>query len=142
MRVDEVMTKNAKCIQPDATLQDAAKRMRELDVGSLPVCENDKIVGYVTDRDIAIRSVAEGHDTRTESVSRIMTKGVTYCYEDQDIREAAELMREKQVRRLPVLSRKKRLVGIVSLGDVAVQCGDEELCGHALEGISEPTPSR
>jgi CBS domain-containing protein len=143
MRVFEVMTKNAECIRPDATVRDAAGRMRDLDVGSLPVCDNDRIVGVVTDRDIAVRSVAEGHDPRADHVRDIMTNGVTYCFEDQDIREAADLMREKQIRRLPVLSRAKRLVGIVSLGDLAVQSGDEKLGGHTLEGISEPAmPNR
>lgn len=138
MRVYEVMTKKAECVAPDATLQDAAGRMRDLDVGSLPVCDKDRIVGMVTDRDIAIRSVAEGHDPRTEHVRDVMTHGITYVFEDQDVREAADLMRQKQIRRLPVLNRDKRLVGIVALGDLAVQ-GDDKLSGNTLEGISEPT---
>ena len=143
MRVYEVMTKSAECIEPEATIQDAAGRMRDLDVGSLPVCDDDRIVGYVTDRDIAVRSVAEGHDPRAEQVRDIMTSGVTYCYDDQDIREAADLMRENQVRRLPVLNRSnKRLVGIVSLGDLATQGGDNRMTGRALEGISEPAGGR
>jgi CBS domain-containing protein len=142
MRVYEVMTKNAECIRPETTIRDAAGRMRDLDVGSLPVCDNDRIVGVLTDRDIAVRSVAEGHDPTADHVREIMTRGVTYCFEDQDIREAAEMMRDKQIRRLPVLNRQKRLVGIVSLGDLAVQGGDAKLSGRALEGISEPaTPN-
>jgi CBS domain-containing protein len=133
------MTKKAECTNPDATLQDAAGRMRDLDVGSLPVCDKDRLVGMVTDRDITVRSVAEGHDPRSDHVRDVMTQGITYVFEDQDVREAAELMREKQVRRLPVLNRDKRLVGIVSLGDLAVQTGDDKLSGNTLEGVSEPS---
>ena len=139
MRVYDVMTKNAECIRPDATLQDAASRMRDLDVGSLPVCEKERLVGLLTDRDITVRSVADGHDPRSDHVRDVMTPRVAYCFDDQDIRIAADLMREKQIRRLPVLNRDKRLVGIVSLGDLAVQTGDDRLAGQTLEGISEPT---
>jgi len=142
MLVYSVMTKGAECTRPNATLQDAARRMKELDVGSLPVCENDRLVGILTDRDIAIRSVAAGHDPRADRVKDVMTPGIVYCYDDQDVTEAAELMHDKQVRRLPVLNRDKRLVGIVSLADLAVDAGDERLAGHALEGVSEPAEPR
>jgi CBS domain-containing protein len=142
MRVNEVMTKGAECIPPSATVRDAAGRMRDLDVGSLPVCDNDRLVGVVTDRDIAVRSVAAGHDPKSERVSEVMTDKVVYCFDDQDVREAAELMREEQVRRLPVLNRAKRLVGIVSLGDLAVQAGDDRLSGQTLEEISAPSEPR
>ena len=113
-------------------------RMKDLDVGALPVCENDKLVGVVTDRDIAVRSVAAGHNPQDDHVQDVMTRGIVYCFDDQDVRDAARIMHEKQVRRLPVLNRNKRLVGIVSLGDLATATGDEALAGHALEGISEP----
>jgi CBS domain-containing protein len=92
----------------------------------------------LTDRDIAIRSVAEGRDPRADRVKDVMTPGIVYCFDDQDVVEVAELMRDKQVRRLPVLNRDKQLVGIVSLGDLAVEAGDDALAGHALEGVSEP----
>jgi CBS domain-containing protein len=133
------MTRNAECTRPDATLQQAAERMKTLDVGSLPVCDNDRLVGMLTDRDITLRSVSEGHDPRTDRVRDAMTPEVFYRFEHQDVTEAAQLMRENQVRRLPVLNREKRLAGIVSLGDLAVEAGNELLVGEALEGISEPS---
>ena len=143
MQVSELMTRNAQCIPPDATLQEAAQRMKDLDIGALPVCENDRLIGVVTDRDIVIRCVAAGQDPTMEHVRDAMTPQVNYCYEDDDVVDVAELMSEKQVRRLPVLNRRKRLVGIVSLGDLAVENGTEDLAGHALEAISEPSsPTR
>src|SRR5262245_21736757 len=99
MQVCEVMTRKVECIQPHVTLQAAAERMKALDVGSLPVCENDRLVGIVTDRDIAIRSVASGHDPLTERVRDVMTFKINYCYEDHDVDKAAEIMKEKQIRR-------------------------------------------
>jgi CBS domain-containing protein len=139
MRVNEVMTKRAECIPPHATLQEAADRMKKLDVGSLPVCDNNRLVGMITDRDIAVRSVSDGFDPRTDLVREVMTPEVVYCFEDQDVTEAAKLMKEKQIRRLAVLNRQKRLTGIVSLGDLAVEAGNEQLAGETLEGISEPS---
>src|SRR5205085_9179806 len=103
MRINEIMTQRAECIRPDATLQEAAGRMKALDIGALPVCENERLVGMITDRDITVRAVSDGHDPRTDHVSDIMTHAIFYCFEDQDITEAACLMKEKQVRRLPVL---------------------------------------
>jgi CBS domain-containing protein len=143
MQVSEVMTRDAECIGPDATLQQAAEKMKSLDVGSLPVCDNDRLVGMLTDRDITVRSVSDGHDPRTDRVRDAMTPKVIYCSEDQDVTEAARLMKENQVRRLPVLNRDKRLVGIVSLGDLAVETHDEQLAGSTLEAVSEPSrPNR
>jgi len=139
MQVRDVMTRNAECTQPEATLQQAAQRMKALDIGSLPVCDKDHLVGVLTDRDITLRCVADGRDPRTDHVRDAMTPQVHYCYEDSDVADAAELMREKQVRRLPVLNHDKRLVGIVALGDLAVEDGNEQLTGHALEGISMPS---
>src|SRR5262249_1594853 len=139
MRVNEVMTRRAECIPPDATLQEAAERMKQRDVGSLPVCDNNRLVGMLTDRDITVRSVSEGFDPRTDLVREVMTPQVVYCYEDQDVTDAAKLMKEKQIRHLAVLNRQKRLTGIVSLGDLAVEAGNEQLAGETLEGISEPS---
>lgn len=141
MRIHDVMTKTAVCTPPDVSVQQAAERMKELDIGALPVCENDQLVGMVTDRDIAIRSVAEGHNPRVEHVRDIMTPELVYCFEDQDTEEAARLMRERQIRRLPVLNRDKRLVGIVSLGDLAMETSNQA-CGKTLEAISEAPPNR
>ncbi len=144
MRVYDVMTKNAECIRPDASIQEAASKMKSLDVGSLPVCgDDDRLAGILTDRDITIRSASEGHDPTRDRVRNVMSEGIVYCFDDQDVTEAAKLMREHQIRRLPVLNRDKHLVGIVSLGDLAVDSGDEEMAGNALEGISEPAqPNR
>jgi CBS domain-containing protein len=108
-------------------------------VRPLPVCgEGDRLVGMITDRDIAIRAVAEGDDADMTFVKNVMTPGVIYCYEDQEVQEAAELMEKHQVRRLVVLNRDKQLVGIISLGDLAVDTQNEQLAGHTLEAISVP----
>jgi len=115
MQVKDVMTRGAQCIAPDATLQEAARQMKGLDVGPLPVCENDRIIGMLTDRDIAVRAVAEGKDPRKTHVREAMTEGISYCFEDDDVADAARLMKEKQIRRLVVLNRDKHLAGIVDL---------------------------
>jgi len=132
------MTQGVECIGPDATLQEAAAKMKSLDVGPLPVCDNDRLVGMVTDRDITVRATAEGDAPTDVRVRDVMTPEVIYCFEDELVEDAARLMAAKQVRRLVVLNRDKRMVGIVSLGDLAVKTGDEQLAGNALEGISEP----
>src|SRR5262245_21959067 len=138
MRVSEVMTRGVECVRPDATLQQAAAKMKSFGVGPLPVCDNDRLVGMITDRDITVRATAEGEAPTEIRVGDVMTPEVIYCFEDALVADAARLMEEKQVRRLVVLNREKRMVGIVSLGDLAVETGDEELAGNALEGISEP----
>ncbi len=138
MNVSEVMTRNVECTRPDATLQEAAERMKKLDVGPLPVCDHDRLVGMLTDRDITVRATAEGWDPSAASVRDVMTPDVFWCYEDQDIGDAAQLMKDQQIRRLAVLNRERRLVGIVSLGDLAVETGDERLAGATLEAVSEP----
>jgi CBS domain-containing protein len=143
MRVNEVMTRGVECIDPDATLQEAAAKMKSLDIGPLPVCENDRLVGMLTDRDITVRATAEGEAPTDIRVRDIMTPEVVWCFEDELVSEAARRMQEKQVRRLLVLNRAKRLVGIVSLGDLAIETGDEQLTGQTLEAVSEPNrPSR
>ena len=138
MQVRDVMTKGAECVRPSNSLQEAALRMKKLDVGALPVCDNDRLVGLLTDRDITVRAVAEAAEPRTTTVKDVMTPDVLHCFEDHDVQEAAQLMREHQVRRLVVLNRDKRLVGIVSLGDLAVETGDEKLAGRTLEQVSMP----
>jgi len=139
MQVCEVMTKGVECVRPSHSLQQAAQKMKTLDVGPLPVGDNDRLVGLITDRDIAVRAVAEACDARTTTVKEVMTPEVLWCFEDQDVQEAAQLMCEHQVRRLVVLNRDKRLVGIISLGDLAVETGDEKLSGTTLEQVSLPT---
>jgi CBS domain-containing protein len=144
MKVSEVMTHGVECISPDTTLQQAAKRMKDLNVGPLPVCgDNDRLVGMITDRDIVIRAVAEGWDPKRKRVEDALTPEVVYCFDDDDIDEAARLMRDNRIRRILVLNSDRRLVGIVSLGDLAVETGDESLAGRTLEEVSEPAmPSR
>jgi CBS domain-containing protein len=140
MKISEVMTPHARCIGPESTLVDAARQMRELDVGSLPICENDRLAGMVTDRDLVLRGIGEGLDPNMTPIRAVMSPGIVYIFEDQDVEEAARLMEVKQIRRLPVLNRDKRLVGIVSLGDLAVEAGTA-LSGEALKEISRPVHS-
>ena len=116
MQLRDVMTPKAEVIPPDATIGDAAKKMKELDVGALPVCDGDRLCGMITDRDIAIRAVAEGRDSHSP-VRDSMTQEPIYCFDDQEYEEAAALMRQHQIRRLPVVNREKGLVGVVSLAD-------------------------
>jgi CBS domain-containing protein len=112
--------------------------MKTLEVGLLPVCEGDHLVGMITDRDITVRATAEALPPGIGQVRDVMTPDVVYCFEDQDVKEAARLMAENQIRRLVVLNRDKRLVGIVSLGDLAVETGDEKLAAKTLEAVSLP----
>jgi CBS domain-containing protein len=137
MKARDVMTRHVECIAPEATVQGAAARMESLNVGSLPICEEARLIGMITDRDIVLRSVAAGHDPKLQRVHEVMTHDVTYCFDNQEVAEISEIMSQKQIRRLPVLNRDKQLVGIISLGDLAVETGNEKLAGHALEGISE-----
>jgi len=142
MLVREVMTPGAEVVRPDTTLQEAARMMQQLDVGPLPVCDGERLVGMLTDRDITIRATAAGLDPKATPVRDVMTPDVIYCYEDQQIEEAGRLMREQQIRRLVVITRDKRLAGMLSLGDLAVDARsdvDEEV----LETVSEPArPTR
>jgi len=130
------MTRDVRIANPGQSIGDAAKIMAEIDAGAIPVGENDRLVGMITDRDIAIRAVAKGKGPDTP-VRDVMSKDVKYCYEDEDLEHVAHNMGDIQVRRLPVVSRDKRLVGIVSLGDVA-QNEDTETTGEATAGVSQP----
>src|SRR5690242_16528286 len=133
MRLKEIMTRHVECINPEDTLARAAERMRDLDVGCLPVCGgDDRLAGVITDRDITIRGTAEGRDPETTRIEDIMTPDISYCFENDSVDEAARIMEEMQIRRLVVLNRDKRLVGIVSLGDLAVKSGNQRLSAEAL----------
>ncbi len=138
MKVRNITTRDPQCIGPDASICDAARKMRTLDVGLLPVCDDDRLAGTITDRDIAIRGVADGLDPHTTTVRQVMSPGVICCSEDDDVEVAARLMEDKQIRRLPVLNDQGRLVGIVSLGDLAVRTRQDELVGEVLGRVSEP----
>ncbi|MGQ0651208.1 MAG: CBS domain-containing protein [Betaproteobacteria bacterium] len=137
MRVSEAMTRDVRVANPDQTIREVAGIMKEIDAGAMPVGDNDRLVGVITDRDIAIRAVAEGKgpDTRVRDV--MSTEQVKYCYEDEDLAHVARNMAEVQVRRLPVVNRDKRLVGIVSLGDVA-QGASQATAGKVVKGVSKP----
>ena len=138
MQIEQIMTRNVEIISPETTLREAAQKMRDLDVGSLPVCDGERLKGMLTDRDITIRATAEGRNPDTTQAIDVMTAAIFYCYEDQDVAEAAQVMEKKQIRRLPIVDRNKKLVGIVSLGDLAVDTGKERLAGEALTEISRP----
>jgi CBS domain-containing protein len=138
MNVSEVMTREVKTVRPDDSLMQAAARIEELDVGMLPVCDGERLVGMLTDRDITTRATAAGMNPRSARVQEVMTADVVYCFEDQDVSEATQLMQEKQIRRLAVLDRSKRLVGVVALGDLATKHDDQAQKAETLETISQP----
>ena len=139
MLVRDLMTRGVQCVSPGESIAGAAEKMKRLNVGSLPICgEDDKLAGMITDRDITVRATAECCEPRSTTVGQVMTPGVVYCFDDQPVDEVARLMEKHQVRRLPVIDREQRLVGIVSLGDLAVKNQDDRLSGEALERISEP----
>ncbi|HEU4654502.1 MAG TPA: CBS domain-containing protein [Steroidobacteraceae bacterium] len=137
MNVREAMTRDVRLAYPEQTIRQAAQVMAELDVGSLPVEDGDRLIGIITDRDIAIRAVAQGMGADT-LVREVMSKDIRYCYEDQTVEEVAQNMGDLQVRRLPVVNREKRLVGILSLGDLARERSGRDGAGQALGEISRP----
>ena|SRR5689334_5936735 len=136
MKVKDAMTTNVVLARPDHTICDAARLMAQCDTGVLPVGENDKLVGMITDRDIAVRAVAENKPPDTP-VRDVMSKEVLYCFEDEAVEHVAQNMGDQQIRRLPVLNREKRLVGIISLGDLATITG-KKTSGEAIAAISRP----
>src|SRR5262245_54305212 len=136
-QVAEVMTRGVLVLSPSDTLVAAAQAMDELNVGSIPVCENNRVIGMVTDRDIAVRGIAQGCNPATTQLSEVMTEQVETCYEADALEDATQKMQDVQIRRLPVLDHNEELVGIVSLGDVATK-GDQDQAGIALCDISDP----
>jgi len=139
VQVKDIMTRNVEVVHPEGTLWEAAQKMAALDVGMLPVCNGDQLVGMLTDRDITVRATAEGRDPKMTKVHEVMTPEVVYVFEDDDVSEAARIMMEQQIRRLVVLNRSKQLAGVISLGDLAVHTGDTQQAGQTLEGVSEPS---
>lgn len=136
-KLKDVMTSDVQVIGPDATIRQAAQKMREGDFGMMPVAEKDRMIGAISDRDIAVRGIAAGKGPDTP-VRDVMSEGITWAYEDDSVERAAEIMSEHQIRRLPVVSREKRLVGIVALGDFAVESSDLKPAAEALAEISQP----
>jgi CBS domain-containing protein len=137
MNVHSCMSTDVRIASPSETIREAAKAMRDLDAGVLPVGEDDRLLGMITDRDIAVRAVAEGKGPDT-SVKDVMSREVLYCYDDESLDDVARQMRELQVRRMVVLNRDKRLVGIISIGDIARTEEDAQRTSMALSGVSEP----
>lgn len=134
MQIQEIMTRDVDLIDPNATIREAALKMRTDNIGALPVGENNRLIGIVTDRDLTVRGLAEERILENTTVREVMSESVIYCYEDDDANDVAEMMAKHQVRRLPVINRDKRLVGIVALADLARRNGQS--AGHALKGIS------
>ena len=137
MRVSEAMTREVKICTPGLSIRDAARTMAAADVGALPVGENDRLIGMITDRDIAVRGVAQGKGPDTP-VRELMSEHVEYCYDDEDLERVAHGMAQVRVRRLPVVNRQKRLVGILSLGDVARRGKGREVVAETVAGVSTP----
>lgn len=137
MKVRESMTHDVRLANPQQSIREAAQVMAEIDAGSLPVGENDKLIGVITDRDIAVRAVALGKSPDDTKVRDVMSREVLYCYEDQELEEVARNMSDLQVRRLPVVNRDKRLVGVISLGDLA-RNEDARTAGRTVSSISRP----
>ena len=141
MQLKDIMTPGVEVIAPEASIYEAAEQMSHLDIGPLPVCDGERLVGMLTDRDITVRAVAAGRDPLTTQVRDVMTPDMVYGFEDQDVEDAARLMEQYQIRRLPVLNRNKQLVGMVALGDLAVHAGTRPVAAEVLEQVSEPGTS-
>lgn len=137
MKIREIMTPDVQCIGPDEVLVEAAALMRQLDVGALPVCDKDNVIGMITDRDITIRAVAAGRDPSRTCVRDVMSPGIIYVLDEQELDDAIRVMEQHQVRRAPVMTRERVLVGIVSLGDIAVDA-NMALSAEALKEVSRP----
>jgi CBS domain-containing protein len=139
MLLKEIMTSTVDVISRDAKAAEAALKMKYLDIGAMPVCDGERLCGMVTDRDLVVRVVAKGLDPKQMHVSDATSSEVFFCYEDEDLEKASQVMSQKQIRRLPILSRAKKLVGIVSLGDLAVRGKDAQTSGVVLEQVSRPS---
>ncbi|HWE21315.1 MAG TPA: CBS domain-containing protein [Hyphomicrobiaceae bacterium] len=135
MMVKDVMHKGAEWVAPQTPVSDVARKMRDLDIGAIPVGENDRLIGMVTDRDIACRAVANGKDPGKVTARDVMSKGIFYCNDTEDLEDALRIMEQKQVRRLPVINDKKRMVGMLALGDVA-DAASHELSGEVIAAVS------
>jgi CBS domain-containing protein len=135
MKVKDAMHKGAQWVEPTTPVSEIAKLMQKLDVGAIPIGENDRLVGMVTDRDIACRGVADSKDCSTLTARDIMSKGIIYCNEAEDLADALRIMEQKKIRRLPVLNENKRMVGMLSLGDIS-HAASHELAGEVMAAVS------
>ena len=125
MLVRDAMTAHAEWISPDISLTEVARKMRDANIGCLPVGENDRVIGMITDRDLACRGCAEGADPNTTKARKVMTEGITWCFDDDDLRDATQRMADKQIHHMPVMNREKRMTGILSLSDLALRAPKE-----------------
>ena len=139
MNVGEIMTRDIQTIAPEDTIQKAAKLMDDLNVGILPVCDGTRVVGVITDRDITVRATSMGLSPTEHQVADFMTDEVYYCLTEDSVESVAENMAHIQVRRMPVLDRENRLVGMISLGDIATHASQYRTTAEALRKISEPS---
>ncbi|EYE89057.1 hypothetical protein Q428_04460 [Fervidicella metallireducens AeB] len=138
MKVRDMMSKNIATVKPDTPILEVAKVLKDMNIGSVPVCDGNKVVGIVTDRDIVIRELAMGKDVKRDVAKDVMTSGVTTATPEMDIHEASKIMAQRQIRRLPVVEN-GTLIGMLALGDIAVQSKLEDDAGEALSDISKPT---
>ena len=138
MRIQDVMTAEVSFVRPDTPILEIARKMRDGDIGATPVVENERLVGMVTDRDIVVRAVADGDEIERQTAGEVMSPHIQYCREDETVDEVLRNMGDQQIRRLPVVDREKRLVGVVSLGDLALS-GKRKAAGEALQEISQPS---
>jgi CBS domain-containing protein len=136
-QIKDVMSRDVQVISPDAPISEAAQCMADGNFGMMPVGENDKMIGAISDRDIAVRAVAKGLDGKAK-VRDVMSDGICWAYDDEPVERAAKIMADKQIRRLPIVNRDKRLVGIVALADIAVKEKEKQPASEALCGVSEP----
>ena len=136
MKVKEAMHKGVEWVAPETKLKDVAQKMRDADVGAIPVGKKDRLVGMVTDRDIAIRAVSAGESLSDVTAGDVMTKGIVYCFANEEVDDAVRIMEEKQIRRLPVIDDNKRMVGMLALGDVA-QAEPAALVGEVMKAVAD-----
>lgn len=137
MQAFDIMTKQPEFLSPEATLKEAAANMRSHDYGFIPVGENDRLVGAITDRDLTVRAIAKGLDPNKTKIKDIMSQGIHYCYEEDDLETVAKKMEELKIRRLVVLNKDKRMTGIISLGDIATKAHDTALCSELTDAVSQ-----
>ena len=135
-QLQDIMTREVEVLSPNETVAKAAAQMARLDVGAIPICDGNRLIGMLTDRDLVVRVMAPGCEPKMTPISQVMTDASYYCYEDEDSTQALRVMSERQIRRLPILSRSQQLVGIVSLGDLAKKGDDAATSGTALRHVS------
>jgi CBS domain-containing protein len=140
MQAKDLMTPNVECVSPDTTIPKIARIMKAMDIGFVPVCDGDRLVGTVTDRDIVLRAIADALNMETCTARDVMTEDLCWCYDDQTSEEVADYMADHEVRRVVILDREKRLAGVISIGDLAKR-GEKVKAGEAISDIAEAPPA-